>query len=208
MRVDRCSLWLCKGARPPMRRSRRVRRGWAPVGRRAPSFAWAVPSPRGRWRGQSSHLHPLRTCQLVPPTDRCSSLPFVTKKVTRKMKSNRNLDTGDFFTPTHTKLATDSHHHPPSIPRHATRFPNVFFATRCRESACFHPKTWGAPSLLLFLHRRKPWSLIRDRGGSGCSSRGRIPVLSKLARSRARPPAAPGRQHSASSVPLRDEPLR
>ena len=56
-----------------------------------------------------------------------------------------------FFTPPHIKLATDSHHHPPSIPRHATSFPHVSFATRCRESACFHPKSRGAPSFLLFL---------------------------------------------------------
>ena len=56
-----------------------------------------------------------------------------------------------FFTPTHIKLATDSHHHPPSIPRHATSFQHVSFATRCRESACFHPKSRGTPSFLLFL---------------------------------------------------------
>ena len=53
-----------------------------------------------------------------------------------------------FFTPPHIKLATDSHHHPPSIPRHAASFPHVSFATRCRESACFHPKSRGAPSFL------------------------------------------------------------
>ena len=56
-----------------------------------------------------------------------------------------------FFTPPHIKLATDSHHHPPSIPRHAASFPHVSFGTRCRESACFHPKSRAAPSFLLFL---------------------------------------------------------
>jgi len=61
-----------------------------------------------------------------------------------------------FFTPPHIKLATDSHHHPPSIPRHATSFPHVSFATRCRESACFHPKSRGAPSFLLFLSSPPP----------------------------------------------------
>ena len=65
-----------------------------------------------------------------------------------------------FFTPPHIKLATDSHHHPPSIPRHATSFPHVSFATRCRESACFHPKSRGAPSFLLFL-------TCTDRRGGG-----------------------------------------
>mmetsp|Transcript_18475 Transcript_18475/g.50065 ORF Transcript_18475/g.50065 Transcript_18475/m.50065 type:complete len:302 (-) Transcript_18475:139-1044(-) len=48
LRSDRCSLGLCEVARPPMRRSRCGRHGWASVGRCAPSFAWAVPSPRGQ----------------------------------------------------------------------------------------------------------------------------------------------------------------